>query len=57
MVKVLQIYDIKTEKGKAYFENELSSNSFFVIYLDGKELPFDLEGFLKKWNDLDEEAF
>jgi len=28
VVKVLQIYDIKTEKGKAYFENELSSNSF-----------------------------
>lgn len=51
-----EIYDIKTEKGKVFVENALLSNRFIVINLDGKELPFDLEGLLKKWNDLDEAA-
>jgi hypothetical protein len=51
-----EVYVIKTEKGKAFVENELLSDRFIVINLDGKDLPFDLEGFLQKWNSLDEKA-
>lgn len=51
-----EIYEIKTENGKAFVEDKLLNNRFIVINLDGKELPFDLEGFSNKWIDLDEEA-